>query len=136
MAWPTKTANPPQIPTLRRIGYLAAATAATKVKPAPPWLARAAFGPAATFTGEEEAHEWSKVPPAFVKVEAEASVKAVACSVTFSMPGAVEVVSGPVPSPTNEKHGLPLPFPSILANPGRVGPPRFSAADRKTLGLD
>lgn len=55
---------------------------------------------------------------------------------TASMAGGSEVASGAMPSPTDHKRGLPLPFPSILANPGRVGPSRFSASDRKTLGLD
>jgi hypothetical protein len=41
-----------------------------------------------------------------------------------------------MPSTTDHKRGLPLPHPSILANPARLGPPRFTALDRKTLGLD
>lgn len=47
-----------------------------------------------------------------------------------------EVATGPMPSPTDHKRGLPLPFPSVLANPARLGPPRFTAIDRKTLGVE
>ncbi|HEX7246421.1 MAG TPA: hypothetical protein VF245_12750 [Solirubrobacterales bacterium] len=60
----------------------------------------------------------------------------VVATATASMAGGSEVAGGAMPSPTDHKRGLPLPFPSILANPGRVGPSRFSASDRKTLGLD
>lgn len=134
MAWPKSTAivTPPL--TKRTVGLLAAITAKTKVKPAPPWTERSAFGPVASY-GEEEAHEWSKVPPAFVKTEAAATLVAVPITVTFSMPSS-EIAVGPSQSATeNSKHGLPLPFPSVLANPGRLGPPRFNSADRKTLGI-
>lgn len=47
----------------------------------------------------------------------------------------VEAVVGPTLSPTDHKRGLPLPFPSILANPARLGPPRFTASERKTLRM-
>lgn len=54
---------------------------------------------------------------------------------TASMP-AIEAVAGAMPSSTESEHkGLPLPFPSVLANPSRLGPPRFTALERKTLGL-
>jgi hypothetical protein len=57
-------------------------------------------------------------------------------SAAASMPN-VELVGGAMPSPTEQtRAGLPLPFPSVLANPGRLGPPRFSSADRKTLGIE
>lgn len=122
--------------TKRVFGELAAVTAATKVKPAPGWLDRITFGPTAATTGTEEAHEWPVFPPRWNKVEAEASVAAVPITVEFTMPSP-EAVTGPTPSSTeNQKHGLPLPFPSVLANPARLGPPRFNALDRKTLGLD
>lgn len=47
------------------------------------------------------------------------------------------VAAGPSASSSEQgHHGLPLPFPSVLANPARLGPPRFTALERKTLGLD
>lgn len=56
-------------------------------------------------------------------------------SATASMPSS-EAANGAMPSATEREHkGLPLPFPSVLANPARLGPPRFNALDRKTLGL-
>lgn len=56
-------------------------------------------------------------------------------SAAASMPN-VELVGGAMPSGTeHEVKGLPLPFPSVLANPARLGPPRFTALERKTLGL-
>ena len=136
MAWPTKTSVAGYlVPTKRVFGLLAAVSATTKVKPAPPWTDRVTFGPVAVSKGEETAQEWSKVPPAFVKVEAAASVVAVPITIHFSMPSP-EIAVGPSLSATeSNKHGLPLPFPSVLANPGRLGPPRFNAADRKTLGI-
>lgn len=59
-----------------------------------------------------------------------------AASATASVPS-VELAGGPSLSATeHEPGGLPLPFPSVLANPARLGPPRFTALDRKTLGID
>lgn len=56
-------------------------------------------------------------------------------SSTASMPNP-EAAAGAMPSPTNEqRHGLPLPFPSVVPNPGRLGPPRFTSAERKTLRI-
>lgn len=137
MAWPTKTAVAPYLPLTKRVfGLLAAVSATTKVKPAPPWTDRITFGPVAVSKGEETAQEWSVVPPAWKEVEAAASVVAVPMTVTFSMPSP-EIAVGPSLSATErEAKGLPLPFPSVLANPARLGPPRFTALDRKTLGLD
>lgn len=58
-----------------------------------------------------------------------------AATATASMPSA-EAANGAMPSPTNDqRHGLPLPYPSVLANPGRLGPSRFTSAERKTLRL-
>lgn len=58
-----------------------------------------------------------------------------AATVNVSVPG-VELAGGPASSSTESEHkGLPLPFPSVLANPSRLGPPRFTALERKTLGL-
>jgi len=55
---------------------------------------------------------------------------------TASIPP-VEVAAGPAVSPTDQgRKGLPLPHPSILANPARLGPPRFTALERKALGID
>jgi hypothetical protein len=48
-----------------------------------------------------------------------------------------EEAAGPMPSGTDQgRKGLPLPYPSILANPARLGPPRFTALERKTLGIE
>ena len=95
-------------------------------------------------------------PPIPYKGGTSAEVKAVPASLTLSFPTPVivagqvieapaatltlsaptpNVAAGALPSPTNERRGLPLPFPSVLANPSRLGPPRFSAAERKALGL-
>lgn len=57
-----------------------------------------------------------------------------AASATASAP-TPSVGVGPAPSRTDNKRGLPLPFPSILANPARLGPPRFTATERKTLRI-
>jgi hypothetical protein len=55
---------------------------------------------------------------------------------TASMPSP-DAFNGASPSSTErEAKGLPLPYPNVLANPGRLGPPRFTGRDRKTLGLD
>lgn len=136
MAWPTKPSFvlPPK--TLRRMGPIASTIAASKIKTPPPGLARITFGPVAVYTAnEEEVVVYSKTPPPFVKVEAAPTVVAVPISIELSMP-LPEAVAGPAQSTTeNSKHGLPLPFPSILANPGRLGPPRFNASDRKTLRI-
>lgn len=135
MAWPTKTGVPFRALTLRRIGSLAATGAAVEVKPSPGWTERLTFGPAAVDKAEEIEHTWPPVPPPWIEVVAEAQIKAPTMIVNFSMPSP-EVAAGPTPSSTeNQRHGLPLPFPSVLANPGRLGPPRFNAADRKTLGI-
>lgn len=68
--------------------------------------------------------------------EISAPLQPSAASATASMP-AVELAGGPSVSATeHEPGGLPLPFPSVLANPARLGPPRFTALDRKTLGID
>lgn len=45
------------------------------------------------------------------------------------------VATGPTPSPTDHKQGLALPYPNIIANPDRLGPPRFTDAEKKALGL-
>ena len=46
------------------------------------------------------------------------------------------VGAGATPSTSDKGHrGLPLPFPSVLANPSRLGPPRFTPLERKTLGV-
>lgn len=56
---------------------------------------------------------------------------------TASVPSGVDLVGGAATSATErEAKGLPLPFPSVLANPGRLGPPRFTSAERKTLRID
>lgn len=58
-------------------------------------------------------------------------------SATASVPSGVDLVGGAATSATErEAKGLPLPFPSVLANPGRLGPPRFTSAERKTLRID
>jgi hypothetical protein len=58
-----------------------------------------------------------------------------AITANASMPS-IELAGGPAASATERNHhGLPLPFPSILANPGRLGPPRFTASERKTLRM-
>lgn len=47
------------------------------------------------------------------------------------------VATGPTPSATeHEPGGLPLPYPSVLANPARLGPSRFTALERKVLGIE
>jgi len=67
--------------------------------------------------------------------EISAAIVSSSATVNASVPS-VELASGPATSPTNDqRHGLPLPFPSVLANPGRLGPPRFNASDRKTLRI-
>jgi hypothetical protein len=135
MAWPAATGFPSPALTKRCFGTLAAANATTAVKPAPPWLSRIAFGPAAVPKATETEFVWPVTPPAFIKVEASPTVVAVPITVHFSMP-APEVVAGPnISSTESNKHGLPLPFPSVLANPGRLGPPRFNSAERKTLRI-
>lgn len=56
---------------------------------------------------------------------------------TASIPSGVDLVGGAATSATErEAKGLPLPHPSVLANPGRLGPPRFTSAERKTLRID
>lgn len=56
---------------------------------------------------------------------------------TASVPSGVDLVGGAATSATErEAKGLPLPHPSVLANPGRLGPPRFTSAERKTLRID
>jgi hypothetical protein len=135
MAWPAHPLHFAPQWVHYRWGVIAGTAAANKVKPAPPPMARIAFGPVAVVSATEEAHEWSPVPPVWKVVEAAASVVAVPITIRFAVPPP-EVVSGAALSVTeNTKHGLPLPFPSVLANPGRLGPPRFNAADRKTLGI-
>lgn len=59
-----------------------------------------------------------------------------AATVNVNMPS-VELAGGPASSSTESEHkGLPLPFPTVVPNPQRLGPPRFTALERKTLGLD
>lgn len=59
-----------------------------------------------------------------------------AATVNVSVP-TVEFAAGPALSSTESEHkGLPLPFPTVVPNPQRLGPPRFTALERKTLGLD
>lgn len=94
------------------------------------------------YAGELEASKSAEVkpPPASATASAPSPTLAIiatpsAASATASLP-TTEVAVGPMPSTTDNKRGLPLPFPSVLANPGRLGPPRFTALDRKTLGVD
>lgn len=64
------------------------------------------------------------------------ALQPVAATVNVSVP-TVEFAAGPALSSTESEHkGLPLPFPTIVPNPQRLGPPRFTALERKTLGLD
>jgi len=92
-----------------------------------------------TFNLEEEAGV-HKPNSATVNVSAptpeiSAAIAPGSATVNASVPS-VELASGPAASPTSDqRHGLPLPFPSVLANPGRLGPPRFNASDRKTLRI-
>lgn len=59
-----------------------------------------------------------------------------AATANVSMPS-VELAGGPAASSSESEHkGLPLPFPTVVPNPQRLGPPRFTALERKTLGLD
>lgn len=93
-----------------------------------------------TFSLEEEAGI-HKPNSASVSVSAptpeiSAGIAPNSSTVNASIPS-VELAGGPAPSATErEAKGLPLPYPNVLANPGRLGPPRFTARDRKTLGLD
>lgn len=60
-----------------------------------------------------------------------------AATATASSPSGGELAGGPALSSTeHEIKGLPLPFPTVVPNPQRLGPPRFTALERKTLGLD
>lgn len=136
MAWPALLKNQTLPITKRVFGPFAANAAASKVKPAPRRTTRVTFGPSAVVKGTEEAYEWPPFPQNFVKAEAEALIVAAPMTIRFAMPRP-EAAVGPSLSVTeNAKHGLPLPFPSVLANPGRLGPPRFKASDRKTLGIE
>lgn len=63
---------------------------------------------------------------------------------TFAVPAAKVTASaaapavelGPGHSSTNERvSGLPLPFPSVVANPARLGPPRLNLQTKRVLGL-
>ena len=93
--------------------------------------------------GEEEEEGIHKPNSATVNVSVAAGVDLAqvlepdSALVNVSVPSGVDLVGGPATSSTErEAKGLPLPFPSVLANPGRLGPPRFTSAERKTLRID
>lgn len=93
-----------------------------------------------TFSLEEEAGVHKPNAASATASRPEPSVAQVAAPTaalaTASMPNS-EAVGGAMPSGTESEHkGLPLPFPTIVPNPQRLGPPRFTALERKTLGLD
>lgn len=84
-------------------------------------------------------HRWDAFYSDELEVEEEVNVEVVvpdAGLATASAP-APDVATGAAPSTTNHNvRGLPLPYPNVLANPARLGPPRFTALERKILGLD
>lgn len=64
----------------------------------------------------------------------DATIEPNAASVTFSMPTPT-IATGPTPSPTEQSGGLHLPFPSVLANANRLGPPRLTTLEKIRLGV-